>query len=116
MPSDKTNATDPNESKSIDVLTITGKDSIRISCDPELPTGIFARETDNKQELVINGNSEDGCLLIQGDIIELKADVIHLDANVYFSEPLLTEAQDLAGAINELYRRLELRKAKRGKS
>ncbi len=108
MPSDKTNA--------VDVLTITGKDAIRLSCNPELSTGIFAHESDNKQELVINGNSEDGCLLIQGDVVELKADVIYLDADVYFSEPLLTEAQDLVGAINELYRRLELRKAKRGKS
>lgn len=97
----------------VEILHIIGKDFIKVSCNPELPSSIVAWEMDGKQGLLTNGVSKDGGLLIKGKAVVLTAPVIYLDADVYFSEPLLTEAQDLVGAINELY---EMRKAKRGKS
>lgn len=97
----------------VEILFITGKDFIKVSCNSELPSSITALELDGKQGLLTNGISTNGGLFIKGKAVELKAPIIYLDADVYFSEPLLTKAQDLVGAINELY---EMRKAKRGKS
>ena len=87
----------------VEVLFITGKDFIKVSCDPDLPSTIVAGEIDGKKGLLTNGVSTDGGLLIKGKAVALKAPVIYLDSDVYFSEQLPTKAQDLIGALNELY-------------
>lgn len=97
----------------VEILHITGKDFIKLSCNPELPSSIVAWEMDGQQGLQINGISTDGGLYIKGKAVALKAPVIYLDSDVHFSEQLPTKAQDLVGALNELY---EIRKVKRGKS
>lgn len=93
----------------VEVLLITGKDFIKVSCNPELPSTIVACEIDGKQGLLTNGVSKDGGLLIQGKVVELKAPVIYFDADVYLPN-LPTQAKDLVGAINEIWERIKNRR------
>ena len=93
----------------VEILHIIGKDFIKVSCNPELPSSIVAWEIDGKQGLLTNGVSKDGGLLIKGKAVVLTAPVIYLDADVYVPG-LVTEAQDLVGAINEIWERVKNRR------
>lgn len=86
----------------VEAYVITGRDFILIACYPDLPNSISPYEKDGKIGLLINGNFENGGLVIQGKSVVLHAPVIHVIGKICTSEPLLTEAQDIAGAINEL--------------
>lgn len=92
----------------VETLHITGKDFIKVSCDPNLPTTIVPFDMDGKQGLLINGTYDNGTLLIQGrSAVVLTAPAIYLDALVYLSKRLQTETHDLLGTINKLYKRLK---------